>query len=232
MDVLLGFSTPFGAKQYLRAPIGSKATAPFFDMCMTKILDAAGLLRKGVEMVLDDHAGFASVVYDENPAGRSHYHLLQRYLKMCSEHRLQLSPKKFTLFNKEADIAGLLHQEGGLRPNPPRYQAVVDQSDPQTVGDVYNCMSAVGWSRSFIPNFAVIEQPVWSFVMTITPSHHHHTSHTHRHYHHPTHPSPSPHRITPCVCVCVCVGGGDGDDGGNGDGGEGNGDESVCGDGG
>ena len=162
---LFCFATPFGAKQYLRAPMGSKATAPFFDMCMAKILDAAGLLRKGVEMVHDDHAGFASVVYDDDPEGRSHFHLLRRYLKMCSEHRLRLSPKKFTLFSKEADIAGLLHKEGGLRPNPPRYQAIVDQTDPTTVGDVYNCMSAVGWSRSFIPNFAVLEQPIRSFVM-------------------------------------------------------------------
>ena len=42
---------------------------------------------------------------------------------------------------------------------------MVDQQDPKSVGDVYNCMSAVGWSRSFIPNFAVLEQPVRSFVM-------------------------------------------------------------------
>ena len=33
------------------------------------------------------------------------------------------------------------------------------------MGDVYTCMSAVGWSRSFIPNFATLEQPVRSFVM-------------------------------------------------------------------
>ena len=30
---------------------------------------------------------------------------------------------------------------------------------------MYNCISAVGWSRSFIPNFAVLEQPVRAFVM-------------------------------------------------------------------
>jgi hypothetical protein len=112
---LFCFSTPFGAKQYLRAPMGSKATAPFFDMCMSKILDAAGLLRKGVEMCHDDHAGHATVVYDENPEGRSHYHLLRRCLKMCSQHRLRLSPKKFVLFSQEADIAGLLHKDGGLQ---------------------------------------------------------------------------------------------------------------------
>ena len=33
------------------------------------------------------------------------------------------------------------------------------------MGDVYTCMSAVGWSRSFIPNFATLEQPVRAFVM-------------------------------------------------------------------
>ena len=35
--------------------MGSKTTTPFFDMCMTKILDAMRLLRKGMEMVHDDH---------------------------------------------------------------------------------------------------------------------------------------------------------------------------------
>ena len=82
---LFCFSSPFGAKQYLRAPMGIKATLPFFDMFMAKILDAAGLLRKGVEMVHDDHAGFSDVVYNDDPEGSGHFHLLRRYLKMCSE---------------------------------------------------------------------------------------------------------------------------------------------------
>ena len=162
---LFCFATPFGAKQHLRAPMGSKATAPFFDMCMAKILDAAGLLRHGVEMIHDDHAGFASEVYADEPDGNSHFHLLRRYLCMCSRHRLRVSPKKFVLFSKEADIAGLLHRNGGLRPHPARYQGILDQRQPETVGDVYSCISAVGWSRSFIPNFAVLEQPMRSFVM-------------------------------------------------------------------
>ena len=85
---LFCFATPFRAKQYLRAPMGSKATAPFFDMCLAKVLDAAGLLRKGVEMVHDDHAGFASTIYDDDPKGRSHFHLLRRYLQVCSQHKL------------------------------------------------------------------------------------------------------------------------------------------------
>ena len=71
---LFCFLTLFGAKQYLRSPMGSKSTAPFFGMCMAKILDAAELLHKGVEMLHDDHAGFSYVVYDDNPEGRSHFH--------------------------------------------------------------------------------------------------------------------------------------------------------------
>ena len=86
---LFCFATPFGAKQYLRAPMGSKATAPFFDMCMSKILEAAGLLRHGVEMIHDDHAGFSDRIYDEDEDGRSHFHLLRRYLRMCARHRLR-----------------------------------------------------------------------------------------------------------------------------------------------
>ena len=162
---LFCFSTPWGPMMYLRAPMGCKATGPWFDMCMARILEAAKLLRKGVEMVHDDHAGYSATIYDEDPEGTSHYHLLRRYLKVCAQHRIRISPKKFVLFSTEADIAGRLHAGGGLRPNPPRYQAVVEQQEPATVADVYNGMAAVGWNRSFIPNFATIEQPVRAFVM-------------------------------------------------------------------
>ena len=32
--------------------------------------------------------------------------------------------------------------------------------------EVYSAMAAIGWNRSYIPNFAVIEQPVRAFVMS------------------------------------------------------------------
>ena len=59
----------------------------------------------------------------------------------------------------------MLHGEGGIRPNPVRFQSIVDQPTPTTVGHVYTGMSVLGWSRSFIPNFAVLEHPVRAFVM-------------------------------------------------------------------
>ena len=92
---LFCFATPFGAYKYLRAPMGSKATAPYFDKCMSGMLEGADLLRKGVVMIHDDHAGYASHIYDEDPNGRSHYHLLRRYLKLCAELNVFISPKKF-----------------------------------------------------------------------------------------------------------------------------------------
>ena len=109
------------------SPMGSKVTESFLDMCMTKILDTVGLLCRGVEMIHDDHAGFSDRVYDADESGRSHFQILQRYLCMCSQHRLRVSPKKFEVFITKVDIAGLLRENGGFRPNPPRYQAIVEQ---------------------------------------------------------------------------------------------------------
>ena len=159
------FATPWGPKQYLRAPMGGKATAPHFDMCCHRVLDSAGLLHKGVEMIHDDHTGHASVIYDEDPDGRSHYHLLRRYLKMCAQHRLRISPKKFVLFCKTPDVGGHLHGGGGFKPSPPRYQAIVEQKEPTTLDHLYTGIGAVGWSRTFIPNFAMLERPIRAFVM-------------------------------------------------------------------
>ena len=104
---LFCFATPFGPYKYLRAPMGSKATAPYFDKCMAGMLEGAGLLRKGVIMIHDDHAGYSENIYDEDPEGRSHYHLLRRYLKLCAELNIRISPKKFEVYLKDPDIAGL-----------------------------------------------------------------------------------------------------------------------------
>ena len=102
------------------------------------MLEGNGLLRKGVVMIHDDHAGYSDHIYHEDPEGRSHFHLLRRYLKMCAELNVFLSPKKFEVYIKKPDIAGHLHGDGGLRPNPPRYQAIVEAAEPKTVADVYH----------------------------------------------------------------------------------------------
>ena len=69
---LFCFATPWGPMMYLRAPMGYKITAPWFCMCMARVLDAAKLLHRGVEMIQDDHGGHAEVIFDEDPNGRSH----------------------------------------------------------------------------------------------------------------------------------------------------------------
>ena len=75
--------------------MGSKATAPYFDKCMASMLEGAGVLRKGVVMIHDNHAGYADhIIYDDNLEGQSHYHLLRHYLKICAELNVFLSPKK------------------------------------------------------------------------------------------------------------------------------------------
>ena len=51
MDVW--FRHSWGPMKYLRAPAHgdvNKATGPFFDMCVTRVLESANLLRSGVEM--------------------------------------------------------------------------------------------------------------------------------------------------------------------------------------
>ena len=144
--------------------MGGSATAPYFDMCMMEMLKGAGLYQNGVEMVHDDHAGHATEIVGPS-GGNSHYGLLERYLQTVSEHGVRISPKKFTIFATEADFGGVLHGKGGIRPNPERYQAVIDQPEPKLVSDIYSAISAIGWSRSFIPNFAAMEHPLRTFVM-------------------------------------------------------------------
>ena len=163
---LFCFATPWGPMMYLRAPMGCKATGPHFCMCMARILEAANLLKRGVKMVHDDHAGHASVIYDDDEEGKSHYHLLRRYLKVCSQHRLRISPEKFVLFCTQADVGGALHADGGMIPNPARYQGIIDEPEPVTLDTVYSGMAAMGWNRSYIPNYAVLEHPIRVFVMS------------------------------------------------------------------
>lgn len=163
---LFCFATPFGPYKYLRAPMGSKATAPYFDKCMTSILEGAGLLRKGVIMIHDDHAGYSDHIYDDDPEGRSHYHLLRRYLKLCAKLNVHISPKKSKVYLQNPDIAGHEHKEGGMRPSLSRYQSnIIEAPEPNTIADVYYGVSAMGWSRSFILNFSIMKRSLRAFVM-------------------------------------------------------------------
>jgi hypothetical protein len=164
---LFCFATPWGPKKWLRAPMGSKVTAPYFDYCKAKSLEGADLLRKGIEMIHDDDAGHADEIYNEDPASRCHFHLLRRYLKWACENRIRLSPKKFELFLTQADIGGYMSERGGMRPSPPRYQSIVEQQRAVWLDQVYGTMTAIGWYRPFIPNFAVKEHPVRVFVMGV-----------------------------------------------------------------
>ena len=159
------FGTPWGPMMYLRAPMGCKAVGPWFDMCCARILEAANLLHKGVEMIHDDHAGGSAEIYNEDAEGNSHFHLLRRYLKVCAQHRIRISPKKFVLFTSKMDFGGVMHHDSGMRPSPPRYQALLEQPEPKTLDEVYSGMCSTGWSRTFIPNFAVLEQPIRTYVM-------------------------------------------------------------------
>ena len=137
------FATPWGAKMYLRAPMGSSATSPYFDKAIAGMLECEKLLNNGVVMIHDDNAGYSATIYDDDPEGNSHYHLLCRYLKACAQRNVTLSPKKFEVFCTSLDIAGHLHKNGGLRPSPPRYQAIVDAPPPKTVGDVYHSACSI-----------------------------------------------------------------------------------------
>ena len=118
---------------YLRAPMGSSATIPYFDKAIAGMLECEKLFNNGVVMIHDDNAGYSATIYDDNPEGKSHFHLLRRYLKACAQRNVTLSPKKFEVFCTSLDIAGHLHKNGGLRPSPPRYQAIVDAPPPKTV---------------------------------------------------------------------------------------------------
>ena len=112
---------------------------------MRVMLEGAGLLHNGVVMVHDDHAVYVEVIYEDDPDGHSHYHLLRRYLKACTEMNVVLSPKTFEVFQRQVDIAGYMHERGGMRPCLPIYQSIVEQPRPTLVSDVYNYMCVVGW---------------------------------------------------------------------------------------
>ena len=48
-----------------------------------------------------------------------------------------------------------------------RYQAVIDEPEPETLEVVYTNMAAIGWNRSYmIPNFAILDHPIRVFVMS------------------------------------------------------------------
>ena len=65
--------------------------------------------------------------------------------KVWSQHRLRISPKKFVLFCTQADVGGALHPDGGMIPNPARYQGIIDEPEPETLDLTYYTQSYQPW---------------------------------------------------------------------------------------
>lgn len=159
---LFCFFTPIGNKMYLRSPMGAKTAGVHFDICFMKMLEDAGLLRKGVEMVHDDVAIGSTSICDDSL--NSHYNLLRRVFQAMDKHQLNLNPKKLVLFCTSMKFAGYYFDKDGIRTCPTRFQAILDEPEPKNLAEVYKGLCVSGWSRPFIPNYAVLEKPIRDFV--------------------------------------------------------------------
>ena len=111
----------------------------------------AGL--QGVANIADD-----LIVYgrDTEEHNKNLYSVLQR----LSEKQLTLNAEKCTFRMSKVVFMGLLLSKHGVGPTKEKVRAVAEASQPQTSSGVRSFLGLVGFSASFIPDFATTADPL------------------------------------------------------------------------
>ena len=149
---LTGFSSPLGAFEHMRVPMGLKIAAAYYQRCMHTIL--GDLLYECVLQYLDD-----TLVY-----ARSETELLDNLEKMFErfmQFNLKLHPGKFVLYATELTWGGKTVDGTGVRPSERRLAAIRNMPEPETLAEMMSFVYGVAWFRGHLMRFAEVAAPLY-----------------------------------------------------------------------
>ena len=149
---LTGFSSPLGAFEHMRVPMGLKIAAAYYQRCIHTIL--GDLLYECVLQYLDD-----TLVY-----ARSETELLDNLEKMFKrfmQFNLKLHPGKFVLYATELTWGGKTVDGDGVRPSERRLAAIRNMPEPETLAEMMSFVYGVAWFRGHLMRFAEVAAPLY-----------------------------------------------------------------------
>ncbi|XP_038059532.1 uncharacterized protein K02A2.6-like [Patiria miniata] len=143
------FVTHCGLYQYKRLMFGVSSASEQYQYMIAKAL--AGL--EGVENISDD-------IIVHGPDQNTHYSRVLAVLRRLQELGLTLNAEKCQFNMSRLVFMGILLSEKGIGPTQERVRAVSEFREPENVSEVRSFLGLVGFSSSFIPNFATLSDPL------------------------------------------------------------------------
>ena len=97
-----------------------------------------------------------------------HLDNLRRVLRRLREHGVKLKPRKCNMFRQEVNFLGRIISLEGYKLDPESIKPILhlQNSTPQTAGDVRHLLGLLGYYRRYIKNFSSIAKPLYDLLAT------------------------------------------------------------------
>src|SRR6266498_4127229 len=151
----IAFSTSWGYYEYNVMPFGLKGTPATFQRLMTKVL---GLyLYEFVMVYLNDIIIFSQTM-DE------HLQHMRKVLEALRQAGLKLKLEKCEFAKKQLKYLGFIVGEFGIKSNPEKVRAIVDQPAPINQTQIRSFLRMIGFFRNYIRGFSTIAAPMMNLL--------------------------------------------------------------------
>lgn len=145
------FRTRSGLYEFTVMPFGLKTAPATFSRLMDLVL--GDMYWKGVCVYLDD-----VLVHSQTFEGVMT--LLEEVLSRLKDANLTLAINKCEFFPKRLEYLGFIAEDGVLKPNIEKIEALKKIKTPRNVKDVRSLLGCVGYFRIFIPDFSRLAEPL------------------------------------------------------------------------
>jgi hypothetical protein len=145
------FACDFGFFEYRVMPMGLTNACATFQRLMNNVLD--GLIGKICLVYLDDIIIFSNTLEEHI----EHVKLVAQRLR---EHNLKIKLSKCKFAQKRVEYLSHIIENGSIKPNPAKVEAISKCKVPTTVKQVQSFLGLVCYYRKFINNCSTIASPL------------------------------------------------------------------------
>lgn len=143
--------TPRGLFEFVRMPFGLKNAPNTFQRFVDQVFEGI----PNIFVYVDD-------ILIASDSDESHQRDLARVLERIRKFNLAASLKKSDFFQRNVNFLGFDIKQGGSSIPEERVSSFLSMQIPKTPRDLQKMLGALNFYRRFIPNYAVVVQPLYT----------------------------------------------------------------------